>query len=139
METLGYVLMHLLRGSLPWENITSKIKQQKHRLILENKQATVPDILCDGYPSEFKEYFLYCRGLDFEAKPDYAYLKQLFRTLFEREGYEYDNMFDWIVKRDTEQLNKPMSSSQQPSSSTIQEQKLSKSGKIMNEIKQFLF
>ena len=42
--------------------------------------------LCRGYPSEFASYFHYCRSLRFDDKPDYAYLKRLFRDLFIREG-----------------------------------------------------
>lgn len=43
-------------------------------------------VLCKGYPSEFVSYFHYCRSLRFEDKPDYGYLKRLFRDLFIREG-----------------------------------------------------
>lgn len=42
--------------------------------------------LCRGYPSEFATYFHYCRSLRFDDKPDYAYLKGLFRGLFIHEG-----------------------------------------------------
>ncbi|CAL5436562.1 unnamed protein product [Camellia sinensis] len=43
-------------------------------------------VLCKSYPSEFISYFHYCRSLRFEDKPDYSYLKRLFRDLFIREG-----------------------------------------------------
>lgn len=42
--------------------------------------------LCQGYPAEFASYFHYCHALRFEDKPDYAYLKKMFRDLFIREG-----------------------------------------------------
>lgn len=42
--------------------------------------------LCRGHPTEFASYFHYCRSLRFDDKPDYAYLKRLFRNLFIREG-----------------------------------------------------
>nr|GME11862.1 cell division cycle 20.2, cofactor of APC complex-like [Ipomoea batatas] len=42
-------------------------------------------VLCRGYPSEFASYFHYCRSLRFDDKPDYAYLKRIFRDLFIRE------------------------------------------------------
>jgi casein kinase 1 epsilon len=42
--------------------------------------------LCKSYPSEFITYFHYCRSLRFEDKPDYSYLKKIFRDLFIREG-----------------------------------------------------
>jgi hypothetical protein len=43
-------------------------------------------VLCKAYPSEFASYFHYCRSLRFDDKPDYAYLKRIFRDLFIREG-----------------------------------------------------
>lgn len=46
----------------------------------------VQQVLCKSYPSEFISYFHYCRSLRFEDKPDYSYLKRLFRDLFIREG-----------------------------------------------------
>ncbi|KAG0486842.1 hypothetical protein HPP92_008937 [Vanilla planifolia] len=54
-------------------------------------------VLCRGYPPEFASYFHYCRSLRFDDKPDYAYLKRIFRDLFIREGFQFDYMFDWTI------------------------------------------
>jgi hypothetical protein len=43
----------------------------------------------------------YCRSLKFEEKPDIGYLRKLFKDLFYRMGYEYDFLFDWMVKKST--------------------------------------
>jgi len=40
------------------------------------------------------------RALWFDDKPDYSYLRKLFRDLLIREGYQYYYMFDWRVQRD---------------------------------------
>uniref|UniRef100_T1IQH1 Non-specific serine/threonine protein kinase n=1 Tax=Strigamia maritima TaxID=126957 RepID=T1IQH1_STRMM len=45
--------------------------------------------------TEFATYLNYCRSLRFEEKPDYSYLRQLFRNLFHRQGFTYDYVFDW--------------------------------------------
>jgi hypothetical protein len=37
----------------------------------------------------------YCRELKFEEKPDYNYLRKVFKELFSRMGYEYDYVYDW--------------------------------------------
>ncbi|PNX55080.1 casein kinase i isoform delta-like protein, partial [Trifolium pratense] len=64
--------------------------------------------LCRGYPSEFASYFHYCRSLRFDDKPDYAYLKRLFRDLFIREGFQFDYVFDWtILKYQQSQIATP--------------------------------
>ncbi len=47
---------------------------------------------------EFATYLNYTRSLRFEDKPDYSYLRQIFRNLFHREGYTYDYIFDWTLQ-----------------------------------------
>lgn len=59
--------------------------------------TTSTEMLCRGYPNEFAIYLNYSRSLRFDDKPDYNYLRKLFRDLFIREGYRYDYVFDWTV------------------------------------------
>merc|ERR1712085_195632 len=72
-------------------------KKQKYERIMDRKMSTSTEQLCKGYATEFRSYFEYCRSLRFEDRPDYAYLKRLFKELFYRKGFQYDNMFDWTV------------------------------------------
>lgn len=44
---------------------------------------------------EMAVYLNYCRGMRFDNQPDYSYLRNLFRGLFQREGFTYDFIFDW--------------------------------------------
>ncbi|KAM7521726.1 hypothetical protein LguiA_011628 [Lonicera macranthoides] len=97
LESLGYVLMYFLRGSLPWQGLKAGTKKQKYDKISEKKMLTPIEVLCKSYPSEFTSYFHYCRSLRFEDKPDYSYLKRLFRDLFIHEGYQFDYVFDWTI------------------------------------------
>lgn len=48
-----------------------------------------------NHPIEFQLYLKYCRRLRFEERPDYGHLRQLFRTLFHRQGFTYDFVYDW--------------------------------------------
>jgi len=41
-------------------------------------------------------YFDYVRGLEFEEKPKYDHLKNLFKKIFFRFQYKMDYIFDWI-------------------------------------------
>lgn len=89
IESLGYVLMYFLRGSLPWQGLKAATKKQKYERISEKKMSTHVEVLCKGFPQEFITYFQYCRSLRFDDKPDYSYLRKLFRDLFVREGNLY--------------------------------------------------
>mmetsp|Transcript_21463 Transcript_21463/g.36332 ORF Transcript_21463/g.36332 Transcript_21463/m.36332 type:complete len:428 (-) Transcript_21463:192-1475(-) len=95
LESLGYVMMYLLRGSLPWQGLKATTKKQKYDRILEKKISTSTEVLCKNCPSEFRAYFEHVKGLRFDDRPDYDYLKRLFRELFFRKGFSYDNMYDW--------------------------------------------
>ncbi|KAF9689993.1 hypothetical protein SADUNF_Sadunf01G0149800 [Salix dunnii] len=109
LESLGYVLMYFLRGSLPWQGLKAGTKKQKYEKISEKKVSTSIEALCRGYPTEFASYFHYCRSLRFDDKPDYAYLKRLFRDLFIREGFQFDYVFDWtILKYQQSQTANPL-------------------------------
>lgn len=95
LESIGYVVMYFLRGSLPWMNLKPGVRDDKYEKIMEKKIATSPETLCKGYPIEFCNFLTYCRALRFEDKPDYGYLRVLFRSLMGKNGLEYDGIFDW--------------------------------------------
>lgn len=59
--------------------------------------TTPTEALCRGFPNEFAIYLNYARSLRFDDKPDYAYLRKVFRDLFVREGFQNDDVFDWTV------------------------------------------
>ena len=99
LESLAYVLMYFLRGALPWQGLKAATKKQKYDRIMEKKMTTPTDLLCGGFPNEFGIFLNYTRALRFDDKPDYSYLRKLFRDLFVREGYQYDYVFDWSVQR----------------------------------------
>lgn len=61
--------------------------------------STQIEQLCKNLPEEVGLYLGYCRSLKFEEKPDIGYLRKLFKDLFYRNGFEYDYVFDWMVKK----------------------------------------
>ncbi|KAL2342544.1 hypothetical protein Fmac_003829 [Flemingia macrophylla] len=97
LESLGYVLLYFLRGSLPWQGLKAATKKQKYDKICQKKLSTPIEVLCKSHPVEFASYFHYCHSLTFDQRPDYGFLKRLFRDLFAREGYEFDYIFDWTI------------------------------------------
>jgi serine/threonine protein kinase len=97
LESIGYVLLYLLSGELPWQGIRAKTKEQRHQLIGKKKLSTSIKTLCQGLAPEFVQYFQYVRSLQFEEKPDYAHLRTLFIELFNREGFVLDFEYDWVL------------------------------------------
>jgi casein kinase I family protein HRR25 len=95
LESLAYILLYFLSGSLPWYGAKASTKRQRDK-ITQMKRDLIPDPLI-GWPNEFRMFLDYTRTLHFEEKPDYAYLRKLFRDLCIREGYQYDGIFDWCL------------------------------------------
>jgi casein kinase I family protein HRR25 len=98
LESLAYVLVYFLRGSLPWQGLKAASKKQKYDRIMEKKMSTSTNSLCTGLPNEFATFLNYTRALHFDQEPNYSYLRMLFRHLFVSKGFWYDYDFDWSVK-----------------------------------------
>lgn len=98
MESLGYVLLYSLRGSLPWQGFQTTSTEEKYGRILESKQSLTSEQLCDGLPRELVLYFHHVRSLRLEDEPNYGYLRRTFSNLFRRRGFEHDNVFDWTQR-----------------------------------------
>eukprot|EP01136_Pigoraptor_vietnamica_P036485 Opistho-1_new@103136 len=90
-------MMYFNRGMLPWQGLKATTKKQKYDRISEKKMSTPVEVLCKGYPPEFATYLNYCRSLRFDETPDYGYLRQLLRDVFQRENMVYDYVFDWTL------------------------------------------
>ena len=95
LESIGYLIIYLILGKLPWQGIVSNKKESKFYKILEIKKNTSPEELCKGLPPQFVEYVKYTRNLGYETDPDYNYLKNLFLSVLKSQNYEFDYFYDW--------------------------------------------
>ena len=50
MEALGYIMIYLLTGTLPWQGLRAKTKAQKYEKISEKKLSTTVEELCKEAP-----------------------------------------------------------------------------------------
>jgi len=95
LESLAYILIYFLHGSLPWYDAKASTHNQRNK-IRWMKVNTIPNLLV-GLPNEFSVFLDYTHTLGFEGKPDYGYMHRLFHDLCIRKGYEDDNIFDWCL------------------------------------------
>lgn len=84
VEGIANVLLYLAKGSVPWQNMKANGKKEKYEKIMDKKLAIPLDKLCQNVPNEIKELFSYSRDLEFEDKPDYNMLKNLFKNAMNR-------------------------------------------------------
>ncbi len=74
LESLGYVLLYLLLGSLPWQGYNG---DNKNMCVCETKGRITVGALCSGAPQVMEYWLAYVRQMKFEETPDYEYLLML--------------------------------------------------------------
>jgi serine/threonine protein kinase len=87
LESLGYMLVYLAKGKLPWQGFKGP---DARRLLIQVKGRYPVEALCNDLPKQFQILITYCRGLEFEQKPDYQFLKELFQKLVPSDKTQYD-------------------------------------------------
>ena len=96
--TLGYVMINLIKGSLPWQGISISKHSARYRKVGKFKQSYPNEKLCSGCPVQFLHYMDYVMSLGFEEMADFTMLKGLITTAAAEAGIDiYDNIFDWSV------------------------------------------
>ena len=95
LESIMYMLIRFFKGKLPWQDIKIKSVEERNEKITQKKIQTALDELCQGMPQEFLTVLSEIRKLRFDSTPKYAHFRRLFSTLFVKQGYTYDGLFDW--------------------------------------------
>ena len=99
LESIFYILIYFLKGSLPWQGLKVNKKEDRHKKIYEIKKNIQIKELCLKLPQEFELFYNYIRKLQFEQVPDYYYLKILLKNILEKNNYIIDFDYDWNKER----------------------------------------
>ena len=109
IESIGYLLVYLLKKRLPWQGAPGKTKMERYLKIYEMKKNISPQNLCSGLPPEMAEYIRYSKNLGFEQDPDYNYLRNLFEKMLKRIHNMKDQLiFSWIESGELSNLKNPI-------------------------------
>jgi hypothetical protein len=104
------LLLYFYHSSLPWYEFLSE------------KKKTPIEALCRGFPNEFAIYLIYARSLKISDEPDYSHLRRTFHDLFVREGYQYDDVFDWVIYKSRMNKGQSLNFRHTPQESISQEE-----------------
>jgi serine/threonine protein kinase len=99
LESMIYTLIECTGKVLPWKGITAGSVEEKIKLVKQKKRETSAEEVCNGLPSQFTEALAYIRSLDFESKPDYALIKNMFRSVLNKQNLQLDFLYDWRLSK----------------------------------------
>ena len=99
LESIGYIIMYFIRGSLPWQGLKINRKDDRYKKICEKKRETSAKDLCSGFPSEFESFVSYTRNLQFTEVPNYNRLRNLLKTVIQKSGFSIDFYYDWCTTK----------------------------------------
>jgi serine/threonine protein kinase len=94
LESIGYLLAHLLRGDLPWIGLKTKSDSEKFRKIGQLKRDVPLSNLFHDHPDAFERFVGTARRLRYEERPDYASMKQIFQDVVQQ--CEEAPTFEWV-------------------------------------------
>ena len=97
LESAGYVLMFLLRGNLPWQNIKIKGKKDKYAKICNKKKEVSSKELGMNFPSEFAEILDYFKILGYTETPDYEMCMKKMLNVIAKANETFDYIYDWTT------------------------------------------
>ena len=76
IESLGYIIVYLLLGGLPWQHMVANDSSMANM----KRSDMIWDTMTDcGVTERLIDFMKYARGLEYEEKPDYDYLFGLLR------------------------------------------------------------
>lgn len=97
LTAIGYVLVHMLRGRLPWQGISGSTKKSRQKKIGQCKERVTLEELCRGLPGELVYFLTHCQSLGFTEEPDYGYLRKLMRDGVTREQKNINQTTEWAA------------------------------------------
>lgn len=96
LESLGYVLLYMHNGRLPWGGLKMVDFGRLNRRVRRIKEELTTRELSVGM-SYMQEYFDLVLDLRFRERPDYSRLRRIFRRALQSRFMEDDRLFDWVV------------------------------------------
>lgn len=91
LQSLGYVLVYLAKGCLPWSR-----KERSSKILKKKKTIDIME-LGQGLPGQVSEYLSRVNELRFEERPDYEALRDMLESALRENDGEHDGQFGWVT------------------------------------------
>lgn len=105
MYSIGYVILYMLLGKLPWQGINERTKKERYKKIHKIKKLTTNEELVKNFRCRdcrncyaqvcMKKYFDYLDTCAFDSEINYNFLINEILICMEKHDYAYDYKWDW--------------------------------------------
>eukprot|EP00347_Sterkiella_histriomuscorum_P011702 403371434 len=97
LESLGYIIVGMITGSLPWKDLcNAKLDDNLEQLIkLRN-----PKTLCAHLPREISQFIYDIQKLKADEMIKYKYFKGLLMRVYKTINYTENFKYDWILEEE---------------------------------------
>ncbi|KAL3144511.1 hypothetical protein ABBQ32_004247 [Trebouxia sp. C0010 RCD-2024] len=96
LYSIALMLIHFMRGCLPWSNIRLKWGRSLVQAIKDVKLHCSTELLTKGLPIPVSRLMEHSLSLPFEARPDYDSMRQLFQQWSAHFGWDEELPYDWM-------------------------------------------
>ncbi|CAK83199.1 unnamed protein product (macronuclear) [Paramecium tetraurelia] len=104
IESLFYVMIFCLKGTLPWQNLRHIPDDQRTQKIGELKETIDPKVLFKDLPNEFIKIYEYLRKLTFNVEPDYKTIIKLLQQAAKHLNILLDYRYEWDTQNNYQEL-----------------------------------
>jgi len=106
LEAIGYLLIYLAQGKLPWQSLWHEDKKIIWRDVGRMKQEIELSDLCENLAPCFQQFMKKLRTLNFTDKPNYSDLRELFLYAMQKDKINPAEPYDWeLLKEDSLEPN----------------------------------
>lgn len=95
LESVAYILMYFIAGSLPWDGWETTKDDQFYTQVKVKKAALIRQKFLTTMPEPIQQFLIYCRNMSFEQNPDYDYWLKLFEEQSRVYNFTWDYKYDW--------------------------------------------
>ena len=96
LESLSYLILYFFLGALPWQGLKITSQKQRFKEIAKMKKNMNLKNICKDCPNEILLFCIYTRRIGFTENPNYNYMKNLFKSILDKNGFINDQKFSWI-------------------------------------------
>lgn len=103
LEALGYMLVYLARGKLPWQSLWHEDKKIIWRDVGRMKEQIDLETLCQDLCPCFEQFLSRLKEIEFSEEPPYEELKEYFLQTMYELNISPDTPYDWeLLNSDSE-------------------------------------